>query len=471
MSGEAIGFLMHEPDNPFGQAEVQQNREFLSCYLLATYGLDFQYLNISALVKEFAAQSGRYSELRMNNIVGGCFLLHHYLPQLKALAMDLWHVDYDMLRTIWNGLIVVPLNSSPKIWNAIDAFLVSELSPSRPHQALPTCRHIAAALKDELVRLGVYEDFEEDNSPEASQAKLESMFGVELWDSPHPGVSVLNVTMPSDCALEAKQSIEAAAKAQHKRQDEILLARVCGEQDERDEKCEIRLLGFGELTPAVEVTPVSLHGVGRLTEAQRIRIQARQIQYDNILAVADICRGPHDPTPAQRALVKLRDGTCRFPGCNVDARFCEVDHVINWEVGGWTTISNLQCLCPHHHNFKTDRHAKAHSDSFGNITWEFATGTTVTTVPKGILAGKVQGRADGITTRHDHPTKTDEDYLQPPIRDGFGRWGTTLTRYREKQRERYLARNHLKVNISTSLPEEPPPEGFEPPPDDQYPQG
>ncbi|MBB1044582.1 HNH endonuclease signature motif containing protein, partial [Dietzia sp. DQ11-44] len=33
-------------------------------------------------------------------------------------------------------------------------------------------------------------------------------------------------------------------------------------------------------------------------------------------------------TPALAERIRLRDGTCRHPGCTVDARDCEIDHVI-----------------------------------------------------------------------------------------------------------------------------------------------
>lgn len=471
MKSSDIGFLMQNEDNLIGEAELLQNKIFMHCYLLATHGLDFGTLNIQALVKEFASQSGQYSEQQMHNIVGGCFLLHHYLPRVKRLALEQHLVNYEKLRTLWKSLITVALDTPQALWDELDAVIVDTLTASKENQTLPTNRRLAAKIRDELIRLGVYEEFEEEPTPEENMAKLEAMLGVEMLTSPHPGVSVLNVTMPSDNAYEIKQRLEAVAASNHLREDEVLTNYVCGTDKDRDTTCSVRLFGFADTADATDLTPVSLHGVGRLTTAQQQRIQKRHIQYDSILAVAEIIRGVHKATPEQRLLVMLRDGTCRFPGCSVDAIYCEIDHIINFEVGGWTTLSNLQCLCKHHHNFKTDRHAQATSDTLGNITWEFATGMQVTTVPQGILAGKVQGMLAGIATKHDHPTKTDEDYLEPPIRNDFGRWGTTLINYRNRQRKRYLERNHLRANIPHNLPleEDPPPASFEPPPDDAWP--
>lgn len=64
------------------------------------------------------------------------------------------------------------------------------------------------------------------------------------------------------------------------------------------------------------------------------------------------------PTDAQRAFVMARDGTCRFPGCEVTADLCEIDHIHEYDhdnpnEGGPTDTENLHCLCSRHHMMKT----------------------------------------------------------------------------------------------------------------------
>ena len=67
----------------------------------------------------------------------------------------------------------------------------------------------------------------------------------------------------------------------------------------------------------------------------------------------------HDPPEWMRDLVILRDGHCVFPGCNVDARRCDQDHIepyIPMDEGGppgQTSPANLACLCRRHHRLKT----------------------------------------------------------------------------------------------------------------------
>ncbi|MFL6170315.1 MAG: hypothetical protein ACJ711_11635 [Ornithinibacter sp.] len=57
------------------------------------------------------------------------------------------------------------------------------------------------------------------------------------------------------------------------------------------------------------------------------------------------------PPASMAALVRQRDGRCRFPGCQVAARFCDLDHVRPWPSGS-TTPTNLICLCRRHHRIK-----------------------------------------------------------------------------------------------------------------------
>lgn len=47
-------------------------------------------------------------------------------------------------------------------------------------------------------------------------------------------------------------------------------------------------------------------------------------------------------------LVKYRDITCRFPGCD-RTRWCKAHHIVYWEDGGPTDLENLVWLCHSHH--------------------------------------------------------------------------------------------------------------------------
>ncbi|WJZ03402.1 HNH endonuclease [Corynebacterium freiburgense] len=444
---EPIGFLMHHPDNVIGAFEVLQNQHFLRTYLSATVGVDFLHSNIDEIVKDLSTLSGQYSEAKMRNIMGACFLLHHYLPKLKNLALELGHLNYEMLRTIWYGLVAAPCFGTPgELWRRIDEFLVDKLSPHYPRQAMPTWQYIRQALQDELIRLGLYDDPEDPDVPSKETAELitQANFGVELIRSSQVGASTMIVTMPSDTAHIVKEHIEVAAKDQGIRQDEVIAVKICGEPTTTPTHT-VQIFGVCEIDPDEQVTMVHAQSIGRLTKTQQLRL-SQDYTYVNAASIAEQCRATHDPTPAQRMVVMLRDGTCRFPGCTVDARKCDIDHVINHKAGGWTTVSNLQSLCRHHHNFKTDRHVHATSDEYGIITWEFNTGQTITTQPLGALGGIIAGPSEGITGRHPNATESEEYSRRPPGNHGLGRWGTTLQKQRNKQRKRHLERYGIPLS-------------------------
>jgi len=52
--------------------------------------------------------------------------------------------------------------------------------------------------------------------------------------------------------------------------------------------------------------------------------------------------------PIRRALM-LRDGGCAFPACDRPARWCQGHHVVGWQDGGGTCLSNAVLLCGFHH--------------------------------------------------------------------------------------------------------------------------
>jgi hypothetical protein len=82
--------------------------------------------------------------------------------------------------------------------------------------------------------------------------------------------------------------------------------------------------------------------------------------------------------------VRARDGHCRFPGCHVSARFCDLDHVRPWPAGP-TTAANLACLCRRHHRTKQRPgwQVRIHPDA--TLTWTDPTGRTRTTTPQDAL--------------------------------------------------------------------------------------
>ena len=58
------------------------------------------------------------------------------------------------------------------------------------------------------------------------------------------------------------------------------------------------------------------------------------------------------PSDELAEFVRMRDLFCRFPGCDVPADRCDIDHARPWPWGP-THASNLNCKCRQHHLMKT----------------------------------------------------------------------------------------------------------------------
>ncbi|RBY90453.1 HNH endonuclease [Blastococcus sp. TBT05-19] len=64
-------------------------------------------------------------------------------------------------------------------------------------------------------------------------------------------------------------------------------------------------------------------------------------------------RAGYDRSAAQERFLRLRDRTCRHPGCSRAAGRTDLDHVVPYDCGGRTSCDNLCCLCRTHHRLKT----------------------------------------------------------------------------------------------------------------------
>jgi hypothetical protein len=69
-------------------------------------------------------------------------------------------------------------------------------------------------------------------------------------------------------------------------------------------------------------------------------------------APLEIGRTSYRVTKAMRNWLRLRDGKCSFPGCSNSSLDNEADHLLAWDKGGTTGISNLGQPCPKHHKLR-----------------------------------------------------------------------------------------------------------------------
>ncbi|WP_345203494.1 HNH endonuclease signature motif containing protein [Fodinibacter luteus] len=134
----------------------------------------------------------------------------------------------------------------------------------------------------------------------------------------------------------------------------------------------------------------------------------------------DLASGAYRPSPALAALVRARDGRCRFPGCTVAARFCDLDHVRPWPAGP-TAAGNLLTVCRRHHRIKQSPGWSVRLHNDGSASWTDPLGTVRTTEALDALAvlvlrGDEPRGPDGTAGRDDVPA--DHGHDDPP--GGYG---------------------------------------------------
>jgi hypothetical protein len=93
---------------------------------------------------------------------------------------------------------------------------------------------------------------------------------------------------------------------------------------------------------------------------------------------------PVVPSAMRRALI-VRDGGCRFPGCDRPHSWCDAHHVVHWADGGETAVRNLLLLCRPHH--RAVHRGFTVTNAGGEVTFLRADGSTLT-APASAPAGR-----------------------------------------------------------------------------------
>jgi hypothetical protein len=100
-------------------------------------------------------------------------------------------------------------------------------------------------------------------------------------------------------------------------------------------------------------------------------------------ALLDVGRTSYTPPAAMAEHVRVRDRTCRFPGCRQPAERCDLDHVRRYPDGP-TSRCNLCTECRHHHRLKheSDWQLDNDPDDPAVMTWTSPAGKSYTTRPR-----------------------------------------------------------------------------------------
>ena len=136
--------------------------------------------------------------------------------------------------------------------------------------------------------------------------------------------------------------------------------------------------------------PGVLNGFGVIPAETARRLAAGDTRWRHILtcrtsgAVLDVGTLSYRPPAALDRHVRLRDGTCRFPGCSVPAYECDLDHLIPFPQGP-TSAENLHSLCRRHHGLKHEGDWRVEAVGNDGLRWTSPQGATATSYPDDTL--------------------------------------------------------------------------------------
>jgi hypothetical protein len=82
----------------------------------------------------------------------------------------------------------------------------------------------------------------------------------------------------------------------------------------------------------------------------------------------EVGRATRVVAPAQRSALSVRDGGCRFPGCDRPLAWCDAHHLRHWVHGGATDLGNLVLLCRGHHHAVHEGGWRLHRHADGTFT-------------------------------------------------------------------------------------------------------
>jgi hypothetical protein len=72
--------------------------------------------------------------------------------------------------------------------------------------------------------------------------------------------------------------------------------------------------------------------------------------------ILDLGRSRRVASDAQYKALVIRDGGCRFPGCDRPPGWTQAHHIVEWPDGGLTDLDNLVLLCHTHHGLIHHQH-------------------------------------------------------------------------------------------------------------------
>ena len=127
-----------------------------------------------------------------------------------------------------------------------------------------------------------------------------------------------------------------------------------------------------------DTTPAELTGHAPIDTATALRLAATAPGWDRVLThpmtgtVLAVDR--YRPSDQLKRTLRVRDEHCRFPGCRIPVRRCDIDHTTAREHDGPTEVTNLAHLCRRHHTLKHHSAWQVKQTPDGVLHWTSPTG-------------------------------------------------------------------------------------------------
>jgi len=127
-----------------------------------------------------------------------------------------------------------------------------------------------------------------------------------------------------------------------------------------------------------DTTPADLTGRAPIDTATALRLAGTASGWDRVLThpvtgtVLAVDR--YRPSDQLKRALRVRDEHCRFPGCRIPTRRCDIDHTTAREHDGPTELRNLAHLCRRHHTLKHHSAWRVRQTPDGVLHWTSPTG-------------------------------------------------------------------------------------------------
>lgn len=162
---------------------------------------------------------------------------------------------------------------------------------------------------------------------------------------------------------------------------------TCGDSDcfeargrARNPNVVIQIIAEQATVDGMGAAPGYMAGADKLIPAEVVAELAKTAKLHPLL-IPSAAEQRYTPSAKLAEFVRCRDLTCRAPGCDQPAVYCDIDHTIPYADGGPTHPSNLKCLCRKHHLLKTFWGWRDKQLPDGTVIWILPSGQTYVTSP------------------------------------------------------------------------------------------